>query len=115
MSSCSCPRTALAAVTFDNGAVLLRCPSHEQQRWIVAGQEVSSTDALALLRDAFAAGRSRRPEPGTRRHKVVRMPDTTTVAVDPYPQAPQLSGTDASADLTALLNARGLTGSWAVA
>ena len=115
MSSCRCPRTALAAVTFDNGAVLVRCPSHEQQRWLVEGREVSSTDALALLRDAFSAGRNRRPEPGTRRHKVVRMPDTPAVAVDPYPETPQLSGDDASADLTALLNARGLTGSWAVA
>lgn len=113
MSPCRCPRVALAAVTFDNGAVLLRCPSHEQQRWLVEDREVSTTDALALLRDAFVAGRSRRPEPGTRRHEVVRMPDTP--AVDPYPETPRLSGNDASADLTALLNARGLTGSWAVA
>lgn len=115
MSSCSCPRIALAAVTFDNGAVLLRCPSHEQQRWLVEDQEVSTTDALALLRDAFVAGRSRRPEPGARRHKIVRMPDTAAVTVDAYPETPQLSGTDASADLTALLRSRGLTGSWAVA
>lgn len=115
MSTCPCPSTALAAVTFDNGAVLLRCPSHEQQRWLVEDREVSTTDALALLRDAFVAGRSRRPEPGTRRNKIVRMPDTPAVAVDPYPETPQLSGDDASADLTALLNARGLTGSWAVA
>ena len=113
MSSCPCPRTALAAVTFDNGAVLLRCPSHEEQRWLVEGREVSTTDALALLRDSFVAGRSRRPQPGTRRHRIVRMPDTP--AVDPYPETPQLSGDDASADLTALLNARGLSGSWAVA
>lgn len=115
MCSCSCPRTALAAVTFDNGAVLLRCPSHEQQRWLVEDQEVSTTDALALLRDSFVAGRTRRPEPGTSRHKIVRMPETPAGAVDPYPGTPQLSGDDASADLTALLNARGLTGSWAVA
>lgn len=115
MSTCPCPSTALAAVTFDNGAVLLRCPSHEEQRWVVEGREVSTTDALALLRDAFVAGRNRRPEPGTRRPKVVRMPDTPAVAVDPYPQPPRLSGTDASANLTALLRSRGLTGSWAVA
>lgn len=112
MSSCSCPRTALAAVTFANGAVLLRCPAHEQQRWLVEGHEVSSADALALLRDAFVAGRTRRAEPGSRRHKVVRMPDTP--AVDPYPQTPVPTGDD-SADLTALLRSRGLTGSWAIA
>lgn len=116
MSSCCCPRTALSAVTFDSGAVLLRCHAHEQQRWVVAGREVSSTDALALLRDAFLAGRSRRPEPRSRRHhKVVQLPDTPAVAADPYPATPRLSGADASADLTALLNARGLSGSWAVA
>ena len=113
MSSCCCPRAALAAVTFDNGAVLLRCTAHEQQRWLVEGREVATSEALGLLRDAFTAGRSRRPEPPTRRHRVVRMPDTA--AVDPYPQAPVPTGRGADADLTALLNARGLTGSWAVA
>ena len=113
MSSCSCPRTALTAVTFDGGAVLLRCLAHEQQSWVVDGREVTASDAMALLRDSFVAGRSRRPAPGTRRHKVVRMPDTP--AVDPYPQTPQPTGRGADADLTALLNARGLSGSWAVA
>lgn len=113
MPSCLCPRTVLAAVTFDNGAVLLRCPSHEEQRWVVDGQEVSTTDALSVLRDAFIAARARRPAPGTRRDKVVRMPDTPVV--DPYPQALQLAADDAAADLTALLHARGLPGSWAIA
>ena len=112
MSSCSCPRTALTAVTFAGGAVLLRCLAHEQQRWLVDGSEVRTSDALALLRDAFVAGRTRRPAAGTPRRKVVRMPDTP--AVDPYPQAPSPSGAT-DADLTALLRSRGISGSWAVA
>lgn len=113
MSSCSCPRAALTAVTFDGGAVLLRCLAHEQQRWLVEGREVATSEALGLLRDAFVAGRSRQPAPGTPRPKVVRMPDA--LAVDPYPSTPQPTGRGADADLTALLHARGLSGSWAVA
>lgn len=113
MSSCSCPRTALTAVTFDNGAVLLRCLAHEQQRWLVEGREVSISEALGRLRDAFVAGRSRRPAVGAPGSKEVRMPDTP--AVDPCAQAPQATGRGVDADLTALLHARGLSGSWAVA
>ena len=113
MSSCSCPRADLTAVTFDGGAVLLRCLAHEQQRWLVDGREVPSSQAMGLLREAFVAGRTRRAVRSTPRPTTVRMPDAPDV--DPYPPSPRLTGRDASADLTALLRARGISGSWAVA
>ena len=105
MSTCHCSPDTLARVTFDNGTVLLRCPAHEAQRWLVDGRPVDSSRALAALRELFVqerGSRVRRTAPPARVIQLAPPPDGHEVRVD-------------DATLNALLHARGLSGSWAVA
>ena len=111
MSSCSCSPHALSSVTFGNGIVLVRCPAHEAQRWLVDGRPVEVTVALGRLRALFAEHRSRAPrEPAPRQaapqRRVIQLPQPTSA------EQPVRVDDDA---LTALLHARGLSGTWAVA
>lgn len=111
MSSCSCSPDALSSVTFGNGTVLVRCPAHEAQRWLVDGRPVEVTVALGRLRALFSEHRSRAPrQPALRqaatRSRVIQLPLSAP--------ADQPVRVDDDA-LTALLHARGLSGSWAVA
>lgn len=111
MSSCSCSAASLTSVAFDGGIVLQRCGTHEAQRWTLDGREVARTEALHRLRSLFTSARRQRAgqsvpaAPRVRPAPRVRAPQVTTLPAD----AP----TDER--LTALLRARGLQGSWAVA
>ncbi len=109
MAPCSCPPAALTCVRFADGVVMVRCGVHEQQSWSVDGRPAGRDDALAALKGVFVERRGERrtgraPSP---RPQVIRM--TEPVAYDVAPEA----GDDAR--LTALLRARGLSGTWAVA
>lgn len=103
MPSCTCAdRTS---VVFTTGVELLRCSAHDSQTWRVRGRTATRAVAVAALRDAFqdrtAAPRRRPvPRPSGVPARVVTLPD----AAAPVPSAEAL---------TALLNARGLAGSWA--
>ena len=116
MSSCSCSPDALSSVTFGNGTVLVRCPAHEAQHWLVDGRPVEVTVALGRLRALFTEHRSR-----ASREPALRQPALRQAA--PRPRVIQLpqpapAGSPVRVDdeaLTALLHARGLSGSWAVA
>lgn len=111
MSSCCCSAASLTSVAFDGGMVLQRCGTHEAQRWTLDGREVARTEALHRLRTVFTSARGQRPgesgpaAPRVRPSRRVRAPQLVTLPAD----AP----TDER--LTALLRARGLQGSWAVA
>lgn len=118
MSSCSCSPESLVSVTFRNGTVLLRCPAHEIQRWLVDGRPVAVPTALDGLRSLFVEHRGVRaapqPAPAAAERpaadRVIQLPRAAAAA-----QSPQDPARVDDAALTALLNARGLTGSWAVA
>ena len=100
MSPCTCAVPDLTAVRFAQDVVLLRCTRHEQQAWTVDGRPATAARAHAVLREVFEDGR-------TRRH---------TPRVAPHARVVQLVPPASTAEaLTALLNARGLAGSWAVA
>lgn len=103
MTPCACAPTALTCVRFGDGVVLLRCAAHDVHGWFVDGSAVPRATALALLKDAFGTVGPAAPAP-VRRPRAVRRPRP---AVDPR------AGVDEQ--LTALLHARGLQGSWAVA
>ena len=108
MTSCPCPPASLTSVCFAEGVVLVRCSAHEQQSWFVDGQEVARTEALTALKDLVVARRGERRTAATsRRPKVIRMQEP--VAYDVPAEA------DDAERLTALLRARGLSGTWAVA
>lgn len=111
MSTCPCSSHALVLVTFDNGTALLRCPAHETQRWLVDGRPADSTEALSALRELFVQERTeRRSRRRARtRPRVIRLPEPAPV----QQVTPPLGVDDAS--LTALLQARGLSGTWAIA
>ena len=104
MPPCACAdRTS---VVFTTGVELLRCSAHDSQTWRVRGRTTTRAVAVAALRDAFqdrtgAHGRRRTASrPSGVPARVVTLPDATS----PVPSAEAL---------TALLHARGLTGSWA--
>lgn len=106
MPSCTCADHT--SVVFTTGVVLLRCSTHDSQTWRVRGRTATRAVAVAALRDAFqersGGGQRRRPAPRPSGvpARIVALPDATT----PVPSAEAL---------TALLNARGLAGSWATA
>lgn len=109
MTRCQCPATSLTSVRFADGLVMVRCSAHEQQAWLVDGQPAEKHQVLPALKDLFV---DRRGERSTSRRtaskqRVVRLPETT-----PYEAVP--ADADDSARLTALLHARGLSGTWAV-
>ena len=101
MSPCTCAAAGLTAVRFVQDVVLLRCTHHEQQAWTVDGRPATAAQAHAVLREAFEDGRTRR---GARR----AAPRERVVQLVSSPATPAEA-------LTALLNARGLVGSWSVA
>lgn len=113
MSTCPCSPDALTRVTFDNGTVLLRCPAHEAQRWLVDGQPVDSAAALAGLRELFTQQRGSRAGRVRTPHRVIQLPTSRETVPARDVDVRDVRVDDAS--LTALLQARGLTGSWAVA
>lgn len=106
MTSCACPAASLASLRFADGLVLLRCSSHESQTWFVDGRPAERDEVLPALKELFAERRGERsPSPRTTPPaRVIRM----TAPVLP-------ADGDDSTRLTALLHARGLSGSWAVA
>jgi hypothetical protein len=114
MSSCTCSPEILATLAFSNGLVLLRCPAHETQQWLVDGEPVERSVAFAGLRARFVEQRvdqrvDSSARPARRRARVIRLPEPVV-----HP-APVLSGRVDDESLTALLRSRGLTGTWAVA
>jgi hypothetical protein len=110
MSSCTCSPEILATVSFSNGLVLLRCPAHETQQWLLDGEPVDRSEAFAGLRARFVEQRVEHgTRPARRRARVIRLPEPVV-----HPE-PVLSGRVDDESLTALLHARGLTGTWAVA
>ena len=105
MSSCTC---ANPTVSFTAGVVLERCAGHDVQRWLVDGRPVDRDSALAVLRGSFAAHRGVRAVPGSRAARTA--PRAARV---PVPSAPPAGSLDQR--LAAVLRARGVEGSWAVA
>jgi len=105
MRTCTCPESALTCVRIADTVVLLRCSAHDVQRWAVDGAPAGREDVLRRLRRVFndRRGRDRSPRPAPR-PRVVRLPE---------PAVP-LTGSPAE-QLTALLRARGLDGSWSLA
>lgn len=123
MSLCSCPPDALTSVAFADGTVLLRCGAHERQAWLVDGEPAPRQAALDGLRALFTeqryqrARRPRRPRPAVVDLVVPapRMVPPAVVRLDPpRVDAHQRDRRDGEL-LTALLQARGLPGTWAVA
>jgi hypothetical protein len=105
----------MTAVTFGDGTALLRCVTHETKRWTVDGVTVDSSEALRALRSLFTdrrGGQRRRsaaPAAAPARPKVISLERPS------YDTTPASRGAGADAQLTALLHARGLQGTWAVA
>jgi hypothetical protein len=113
MSTCGCAPATLTSVAFANGVVLQRCRTHEVQTWTGGDRATSGTAPLPALKDLFVQerGHGKRPAAAARRARVARpaAPRPAAAAPDVRPEAP-------SDDLlTALLNARGLSGAWTVA
>ena len=110
MTSCVCPATSLASLRFADGLVMLRCASHEQQTWFVDGRPAERDQVLPALKELFVdrRGERRTSRVTAARPRVLRMQEP--VAYDAVsPEA------DDGARLTALLHARGMSGTWAVA
>lgn len=102
MTSCACPPSTLTSLTFAEGIVLVRCRAHDQQAWVVEGRVMETAAALPALKDVFIEQRGKGGRPSTvRRKPPVRV----------RREAPVGAVEDR---LTALLNARGLPGSWTV-
>lgn len=108
MTTCACPATSLASLRFADGLVMLRCASHELQTWYVDGRPAERHEVLPALKDLFVDRRGERRSTPAPARRVVRLSEP--VAYDAGP-----ADTDDSARLTALLQARGLSGTWAVA
>jgi hypothetical protein len=111
MNSCACPPATLTSVAFAHGIVMQRCVSHEQQTWILDGRPIDSATVRPALKDLFIQQRDLRQRPRSaapRRHAVPLVPTPTPVVQHP-------AADPRADDLTALLNARGLQGSWSVA
>jgi hypothetical protein len=113
METCSCALSSLTSVTFARGVVMRRCPVHEIQTWTVDGSRTDAGTARSLLKDLFVEMRGQRarstsPTP-VRRVLHLNVPSQD----DPDSEVALPAGADEH--LTALLNSRGLQGSWAVA
>ena len=110
MSTCDCAPGTLTSFAFSNGVVLQRCLLHEVQSWTGADRSASGTAPLTALKDLFVQERGHWKRP---------VPPPRAAAPAPRPPAPRehVVPADPPTDdlLTALLNARGLTGAWAVA
>jgi hypothetical protein len=114
MDTCSCAPASLTCVTFARGIVMRRCPAHEVQSWTVDGSRTDAATARGLLKDVFVELRGQRvrsssPAPTPR---VLHL-DVPSYDDDPSTEVALPAGADER--LTALLNARGLQGSWATA
>ena len=103
MSTCACPRATLTSLTFADGIVLVRCRAHEQQTWVVDGRPMTAAAALPVLKDLFVEQRGK----GRRPRSVRRKPPAA-------PPREAMPDTVVDERLTALLNARGVPGSWKV-
>lgn len=105
MTSCSCPdRTSVA---FSTGAELLRCSAHDSRTWLVDGEPVAPSVAVATLRAGFQQLRDGSARQGKASRTSGVPPRVVTLPPDSPPVVPS------AAALTALLHARGLKGSWA--
>lgn len=113
MSSCTCTDATEATVSFQNGTVLLRCADHDRSRWLVDGQEVPTAVAFSRLREHFHAERLQPQRHKTPRRQVVLLPQPR--AVEPYEVRATPVTAPSDEELTALLQAHGVSGSWAVA
>lgn len=108
MTSCACPASSLTAVQFAHGVVMQRCRSHELATWTVNGRRADTRTVRGLLKDLFVESRGqRRDSAPAHASRVVRR--DVPVPVD------ALAGLQDDDLLTALLNARGLQGSWVTA
>ena len=109
MNSCACPASRLTSVAFAHGVVMQRCRAHETQTWTVNGRPADGRTVRSLLKDLFVETRgltrTSRPAPA---QKVVA-PSAQRNAEREEEVTPGLDE-----QLTALLRARGLQGSWAV-
>ena len=103
MTRCACPASTLTSVAFASGVAMQRCPSHELQSWTVDGRPTDARTARRLLQALFVESRGQRRSgaPASRR----------TIP----PAQPAAPARHSDEDLTALLNARGLPGTWSVA
>ena len=106
MPSCPCAPADLTRVRIADAVELLRCSAHDLQRWVVDGEPVGREAVLHRLRGVFDDRR------GERRSSRLAPPLPAVVRL-PEPAA-ALAGT-ADEQLTALLRARGIEGSWALA
>ena len=106
MNSCACPASRLTSVAFAHGVVMQRCRSHETQAWTVNGRPAAAPAVRSLLKDLFIETRGRT--------RTSRPAPVQPVAA---PRAERAADPTAGLDeqLTALLRARGMQGSWAVA
>lgn len=118
MSPCACISTDMTPIVFANGTVLLRCLSHDTHRWSVGGATVDTAHALRALGELFGEHRdaNRRTAPVPAARTAAAAP-RNVIALErtAHRAAAAVLGDGADAELTALLHARGLNGSWAVA
>lgn len=105
MTTCACPATSLASLRFADGLVLLRCSAHEQQTWYVDGRPAERHEVLPVLKELFVDRRGERAGRRAPARQVVQLPEAA-------PAVPEKAD---NARLTALLQARGLSGTWVVA
>ena len=117
MNRCACPASSLTSLEFAHGVVMQRCMSHEQQSWTVDGRLADARTVRSLLKDLFVEARGqRRSTVGARPRRVGHL---NAPARDRTTSGAPAAGVDVDAgadeQLTALLRARGLQGSWAVA
>lgn len=112
MTSCACPTSRLTSVQFTHGVVMQRCQAHELATWTVDGRRADARTVRGRLKDVFVESRGQR-----RTAAPARTPRVAQPAVPAHPAGAVAAMAQAPDDdlLTALLNARGLTGSWATA
>ena len=114
MDTCSCAPATLTCVTFARGVVMRRCRRHELQTWTVDGRRTDAETARGLLRDLFVEMRGERAR-STSPAPTPRVLHLEVPSYDDDPSAEVALPAGADERLTALLNSRGLQGSWAVA
>lgn len=123
MEMCACPTASLTAVTFEQGIVLQRCSAHDTQTWVVEGEATDRAEVLENLRSVFLERREQRRRAATPTQS--RPDDVISLTTPGRPVRPASAppvvhvqlppGATSDEQLTALLQARGLPGAWAIA